>query len=188
MLEKLIDRRSDYEDVHVIKALLLLAKRPSGREKLMKELRMSEASARTMLNNMRRFNLARSTTKGHELTEKGKRLAGKFQKQIEGPKNLGKTSITVSDFNTAYLVRRMAGKIKKGLEQRDVAVRVGADGLTTLVCRNNKLFLAGVESRVPKGIEKLFKTKSGDVILIGSAMNKHKADMAALKTALSLFD
>lgn len=186
MLEKLVDRRSDYQDVHVIKALLLLAKKPLGREGLMKELGLGEASARTLLGNMRKFHFIKPTTKGHVLERVGESFVSKFAKHVEGPKYLGKTSITVSDFNVAYLVRNKARKISRGIEQRDIAVHAGADGLTTLVCKGNELQLAGVKSKVPREIKALFRAKNGDVILIGSAKDRHTADFAALKAALSL--
>ncbi|MGI9012036.1 MAG: DUF4443 domain-containing protein [Nitrososphaeraceae archaeon] len=44
-----------------------------------------------------------------------------------------KSSITVGKFNYVVLVKNIANSIRSGIEQRDVAIKSGAMGATTLL-------------------------------------------------------
>lgn len=47
-----------------------------------------------------------------------------------------KSSITLGKFNYAVLIKNMADAIKSGIEQRDIAIKAGAVGATTLIFKN----------------------------------------------------
>lgn len=186
VIDDSIDTRANYASVHVVKAMLLLGKRMQGRESLMKELMLNEASAKTLLKNLEKKALIKSGYTGSCLTKKGLGFVALFNEKISGPAEIAITGITMSDYNIAYLVRNAAPRIKKGVEQRDQAILMGADGLTTLVYRK-KLFMPGLEKwKIPPELKNIFALKENDIILIGSAKNQRKADLAALNAAINL--
>lgn len=184
MMDIEIDKRAGYTSAHVAKAIMILES-PCGRERLMNELKLNEASARTMLNGLQKNKFVEPTKKGHVLTRKGKRFLEHLKKNIVGPIEVEKNGITMSKYNIAYLVKKKASKIKFGLEQRDQAILLGADGLTTLIYKN-RLIMPGMRWRVPKRLENIFSLERNDVILIGSASDKRIADLAALNSAVAL--
>ncbi len=174
------DRRSGYSEPHILKALLALEE-PIGREKLMKELALNEASVRTMLNFLKRKGLLKSTKRGHEPTEKCKGLLKFLRANIRGPIKLRKMPITVGEKNIAYVVKNRASKIRYGIEQRDQAIIMGAHGMTTII-KKGKIFMPGMKRSISLNID----MDDGDVLLIGSANNEKKAEFAALYAAYLL--
>jgi len=180
-----IDKRSGFHRAHVVKAILLLEK-PMGRKKLMKELNLNEASTRTLIKTLEKNKIIKPSTKGCLLTKKGKKMLKLLKRNIRGPYEVEKSDITISKYNIAYIVRNKSGKINKGIEQRDEAIKIGADGLTTLIY-DKTLRVPGV-GRSVKWLSKKLDIKERDVVLIGSAKDKHTADLAALYNAYLLLD
>ncbi len=189
-VEFFIDNRSGFTRNHVVKALMLLGKNSISRKTVMKELHLNEASGRTLLRSMEKNGLVAASKNGHYLTDKGKSMLSELSFLILGPFPVEKTSINVSKYNVCYVVRKASAKIGKGLEQRDSAIRSGADGLTTLVMKE-KLVIPGMERwSVPAEMQRKFKplAKRGDVLLIGSAKERIVADVATLGAALDLVE
>ncbi|MFC2143515.1 DUF4443 domain-containing protein [Candidatus Aenigmatarchaeota archaeon] len=183
-----IDKRSGYTKVHIIKAMLLMMDAPLGRNKLMKELYINEATARTLLRKLEKNSIVVTTSRGHKLTKKGITLSRKYNTKIKGPYFIKKSNITVSKYNVAFIVKKSSSKIKLGIEQRDKAIKMDADGLTTII-KKSRFIIPSIEHWIiPKYIEKLFSSKcnKGDVVLIGSAKNKETAELAALSAAIEL--
>jgi len=179
-----IDKRSGYSIAHAVKTIMLIGQNHIGRERLMKRLALNEASARTLLRRLEKQGYVTPGTAGHELTEKGKRLFLYVSKNVSGPKIIVDKKIAVSKYNVAYLIRHKTGKIRHGIEQRDQAIPLGAEGLITLVY-DNGLVMPGLKLRVPQ-LNNLFEFKDGDVLLIGSAKTEVLADIAALNSAIRL--
>ncbi len=185
-LKGIVDIRAGYTSVHTVKAVFVLGERQCGRKALMKELSLNEASVKTMLNRMKENGLIDMSYRGSILTKKGCVIFSNMRKNISGPKAIGRNSVTVSKYNIAYLVRNAASRINKGIEQRDQAILMGADGLTTLVYKK-KLFMPGLEKwTIPAEIKGAFDAKENDVILIGSAKKESIADFASLNAALRI--
>jgi Domain of unknown function (DUF4443) len=55
---------------------------------------------------------------------------------IPNETGIQKSSITLGKFNYAVLVKNMTDAIKSGIEQRDIAIKAGAVGATTLIFKN----------------------------------------------------
>lgn len=185
MISGLVDRRAGYSEAHVIMALLLLNEMPHGRFLLMKKLHLNEASSRTLLLKMESNGYSKSSPYGHILTKKGIEFVKKLRKRVIGPINIGKTPLTLWKNNIAYVVRNGAKKVETGIEQRDIAVQLGASGMTTLVYKG-RLFIPNVNRKVPEAVEKLFKLKENDAVLIGSADSEEKASLASLYAAYKI--
>ncbi len=174
------DKRSGYSEPHILKTLLSIDV-SVGREKLMKDLGLNEASARTLLNFLKRKGLLKSTKRGHEPTNKCNEIVKFLKANIKGPIILKKSKITVGEKNIAYIVKKRANKIRYGIEQRDHAIMMGAHGLTTII-KKGKLFMPGMKANINLDVE----MEDGDVLLIGSAKNRHTAELAALYAAYLL--
>ncbi len=185
-LEKLIDVRASYSLYHLVKTMFLLSERPQGRGHLVKELGLGEASVKTLMKKIQQAKIANASTKGLVLAKSGRKLLASFN--FSKPVFLDAGELTVGEKDCAIVVRNAANKIKSGLEQRDAAIKAGADGATVLVCRNGRLEMPLVKRGVAKAEKELrehFAIENGDVILIGTAGNKNKAEEGAFAAVFS---
>lgn len=173
---------------HVRRALELLGEHKRiGRKKLAEELGLGEGSIRTLLSQLKRQGLIKSSRAGHELTAKGKRELGKpleFVRLDAGP-------LTVGRVDVATVVRGAAKQVKLGIEQRDEAIKVGAEGATVLVFEGGRLRFpsdpgAEVNERVARELLSRLKPRASDVIIIGTASDEVTAERGARAAALSL--
>jgi len=188
MLEKMIDVRASYSVIHLLKTVMLFSEKNIGRYGLVKELGLNEASVKTILKNLEKNKIAEPFATGYKLTKSGLILAKKMRRKIPYIAQMPENELMVGKHNTVVVVRNAAKKIKFGLEQRDAAIKAGADGATTFVYKN-KLILPGVNMKI-KEMEKMlgekFKMKNNDVVIIGSASSQQKAEEGALAATLSL--
>jgi len=176
-----------FAEVHIHKALELIAKHGKiGRKELTRELGVGEGSVRTILNQLKKQGLITSSREGHALTTKGKWLLGKPLKFIR----IDVGNLAVGKINVATLVRRAADKVRRGTEQRDEAIKAGADGATVLVFKRGKFqfpdkFLK-VKDSVNEYLLRIFRPSENDVLIIGSASDLFTAENGAKAAANSL--
>lgn len=195
-LKKLIDKRASYSVPHIAKTLFLVEKEPQGRFKLMKELNLGEATVKTLLKNLVKGELLKSTKKGVVLSASGKKLIENIKKKMSYPIKIDAKKYTDSGlyetkFDSAILVKNAAKKIRLGIEQRDVAVKAGAIGATTLIQKNGKLTFPSKSLYIGNFgnyLKKHFDLKDGDVVVICSAASYKVAEFAALEVGLYLYD
>ena len=105
--------------------------------------------------------------------------------------DLDPTDSAIGAYQVALLVRGKADAIGKGIEQRNCAIRVGADGCTTIVCREGSLTLPpdwDVDERTPALASQIrrYGVSDGDVVLIGGSdvsprLASNSAALALLK-------
>jgi DNA-binding PadR family transcriptional regulator len=176
-----------FAEVHVREALELIAEhRRIGRKDLANELRIGEGSMRTVLNQLKKQGLIISSRGGHTLTIKGRHTLGKpleFVKVDAG-------DLTVGGVDVATVVRGAVAKVKRGIEQRDEAIKTGAAGATVLVFKNGKLQFPDrfieVGEKVSETIIKKLKPQEGDAIVIGTADDVVSAEAGARAAARTL--
>jgi DNA-binding PadR family transcriptional regulator len=177
-----------FAETQVRRALELIAENePIGRKRLVEELSIGEGSVRTILDRLKRDGLIKSSRRGHELTARGRRRirakAGKFVQVDAG-------GLTVGRVDIATLVRGAASKVKRGIEQRDEAIKAGADGATVLVFRHGKIRFPDEFARVKRGLAetlvKTFNPRERDVIIIGTAQDPAKAEEGAKAAARAI--
>lgn len=189
MFKNLIDARASYSAVDIVKVLFLLSEKPMGRHQLMEEMKLGEAPVKTLIKRLNKNDLIKRTTKGSILTKKGTLLVNKILENISKPVEIDIDEYTVGKYNFAVLVKKASSKVRSGIEQRDEAIKIGADGATTLVCKNDRLFFPGCDRNVidlEKILHKIFKIENEDVVIIGSGSTKKKAEEASIIVALSL--
>ncbi len=137
--------------------------------------------------------LVENSNAGMWLTTKGKTMYLKLKSIIAGEIDIPKCSIALGKFNHAVLVRGFAYTVKTGIEQRDIAIRNGAIGATTLVFKDDKLMMPDKnldslkkEPQVCDFMITHLKPENEDVIIIVSADDKRTAEMAAKGTVLQM--
>lgn len=176
-----------FAESQVRRALELIAERKwIGRKQLAKELGVGEGSMRTILDRLKKRGFITSSRGGHSITAKGRRELGKALELVR----IDAGDLTVGDIDVATVVRKAAGRIRRGIEQRDDAIKAGADGATVLIFKCGKLqfpdgFL-NIKQKMSDELLKSFRPREGDVIIIGTARDAVKAEAGAKAAARSL--
>lgn len=179
----------------MIKALELIAEKPIGRNRLSKELVLGEGATRTLIERLKDYSLIRVDKTGCILSKKGKELWSTLLMVFPRKVVLEKSGLTLATFNIAMLVKGCGSKVKFGLEQRDAAMLIGAEGATTLVFRSGKLIFPPGDRDVAEDFPRAYrnlvdslKPEENDAVVIGSAGALEKAEYGAIAAAWSLFN
>jgi predicted transcriptional regulator len=188
-----LGRSPSFAEAHVIKALEEIDQRRSvGRLKLSKDLHLGEGEVRTLVKHLKNARLINISKKGISLSPSGRRLLSGLRTLVSEAVEIPSTPLTVGPLNVAVRVEGVKKSVKYGLEQRDAAIMAGARGATTLVFTENRLIMPGtgedVSRNAPSILTSLSKLslKDGDIIIIGSADEKIKAELGAKTAALEL--
>jgi hypothetical protein len=185
-------RLPSFAEAHVVKALEEISQGSIGRLKLSKDLHLGEGEARTLVKHLKNEGLIDVSRTGISLTTVGRGLLSHLKTLLSEPIEVASTPLTVGPFNIAVRVTGMKNSVKKGLEQRDAAIMAGAKGATTLVFTGNSLTMPGTKEEVSKNDPSILTSllrlglNEGDVIIIGSADEKIRAELGADTAALEL--
>jgi len=178
---------------HIFKALQLAKLNGHiSRDSLEKELSLGGGSIKTLVKHLKTTNLIKTSNAGTILTEKGERIISQILLHIPKETVIPQSSITVGKFNYAVLVKNIANSIHSGIEQRDIAIKSGATGATTLLYKDDKFLVPKTnynalaeESKIQKVLVKNLGPNDNDVVIIGSDnTNKQNAEIAAKNAAL----
>lgn len=186
-------RPPSFAEAHVVKALEEIGLQGRvGRLKLSKDLHLGEGEIRTLVKHLKNEELIDVSKSGISLSARGRRLLSRLRDFVSEQLEIPPTPLTVGPFNIAVRVTGMKDSIKHGLEQRDAAIIAGAKGATTLVFTKNRLIMPGTGEDVSENSSSALSSLSrlnlneGDVIIIGSADEKPKAELGAKMAALEL--
>jgi predicted transcriptional regulator len=188
-------RFPSFTEAHVMKALEEINLQKSvGRLKLSKSLHLGGGEIRTLVRHLKNEKLVEISKSGISLSEHGKRVLSDLRTCVSEQLEIPPTPLTVGSFNVAVRVIGMKDAVKYGLEQRDAAIMAGAKGATTLVFSKNKLTMPSVAGAAPRNdpavralLSKL-NLNEGDVIIIGSADEKIRAELGARMAAIRLIE
>lgn len=178
----------------VVKVLRAIAEEGAiGRGKISEKSGLGEGAVRTLLRRLSKAGLVSTSRSGCSLTTKGENLWRKISETIPHLSEIDKNELTFAEHNFVIQVRGAGKKVRKGLEQRDAAVRAGAKGAVTIVYRNKKLALPGLTDDIshsfPKAyrqIMNLMNLKENDVVIIACADTIENAEYGALAAAWTL--
>jgi len=166
---------------------------PMGRKMLAESLHLGEGSARTIIKYLEQASLVKESSSGCELTGKGKVFAEKIWRLLAKQIRLPKNTLVDGEYVYGVLVRGSASKVRNGLEQRDAAVKVGANGATTIICRGGRLIIPPETEPPPEGWDRIaemiyrkFEPQDRDVIIISGADSEDVAERAALAGSWTL--
>ena len=194
LLDKLTERTAPgrtpgFNLAYTLKTLHMIQDGPIGRKQLSETLNLGEGVVRTIVKRLIEEDLVSTSRRGMHLTTKGVSLVNNIRNYIFGSE-FPITDLTVSQVNYAVLIRNGSAAVRTGLDQRDNALLAGAKGASTLVCKNNRLIMPGVEKIISEGIQSIIKQKlnpsEGDAVVIGSADNLLLAEIGAYSAALKL--
>lgn len=183
-----------FNEAHVVKALEIIGKHKTvGRIRMSKELGLGEGTTRTLLKHLKNKGIINSSRHGISFSEEGKKLLFNLRNKLSEGVEVPSSPLTVGAFNTAILVRDSAKAVGSGMEQRDIAIKSGASGATTLIFSDNKLSMPkcvdDVSESMPVLHDKLvakLNPKQNDVIIVGSGETREFAEMGAKMAAIKL--
>jgi len=183
-----------FNEAHVVKALEIIGKCGIvGRIRLSKELGLGEGTTRTLLKHLKNEGITQSSRSGISFSEEGKKLFSDLRSKLSEGVDVPSSPLTVGPFNIAILVRDSAQAVGSGMEQRDIAIKSGASGATTLVFSGNKLSMPTGEQNVSECLPLLhdelvtkINPKENDVIIVGSGENRELAEIGAKMAAIKL--
>ncbi len=187
-------REPSFVEVHVLKALETLGSEDAvGRVRLSRVLGLGEGMTRTLVRHLREEGLVEISRSGVFLSEFGRRVFSELRSRIGGEAVVPGSPLTVGSSNLAVLVRGVGGGVRLGVEERDAAIRVGALGATTLVFRGGRLTVPGVDPDALQNTTPVLdllrsglRPAENDAIVVGSADDRHTAELGAKAAALRL--
>lgn len=150
-----------------------------------------EGAVRAILQRLERMGFIRITNMGVILLPTGSDFLRAMGITLM---ELDHTTSAIGRYQVALLVRGMADRVDKGVEQRDSGLKSGGDGCTTIVCRNGRLILPpewDVDANTPELASKIrsYGISDGDIVLIGgSNTDRTMAAAAANSAALELLE
>jgi predicted transcriptional regulator len=199
MLEKVASKIArgpapSFNEAHVVKALEIIGNYGTvGRINLSNKLELGIGTTRTILKHLKKEGLIVSSRYGFVFSEQGKKLFLNLRSRISGGIEVPNSPLTVGPVGIAVLVRDMAHKVGRGIEQRNTAIRAGASGATTLIFFRNKLTMASKKKHSLKGISEMediivskLNPKENDVIIVGSGENRTNAEIGTIMASLKL--
>jgi len=183
-----IDKRSSYNEIHIIMLLRSLKKKPKGRMPLSKELSLGESTIRTMLNTLKTCRLTKSTTRGETLTKKGQIAVDTINSKISQPYHLDIKAFTLHGNNIGHTLRGHKTQTTNITDIRDSAIKMGAEGLI-LISKEETQKIIGMDDNnieIPKTISSTMTPEKGDTIIITFAKSRNASELAGLGIAIEL--
>ena len=177
-----------FADYHIWKTLMFLDTQiPLGRKKLASMLMIGEGSTRTIINILNEQKYIQIDRSGILLNHKGRQLKESVYFDVAP---VVTSEVTINTCDCAVRIPFASNRITFGCEERDIAIKAGATGATTLVCKNGSLIFPGSDYPVSKNIEDTLRDKmeigNDDVIIIGTANNPRDAECGAVSAALNV--
>ena len=180
-----------FNDANVYWSLHVLSSgKCMGRKRLAQEVGVGEGSMRRIIDTLKEWEFILIKQTGITITRAGM----EFLKQMPiRPMEITVPDIVVGKYQQSVLVLGVANKVKNGMEQRDVGVKMGAQGCTTIVIRDGALMMPpdwNLDEKSPEVaamIRKETNITPDDVLIIGGAEDKCNAVEAAVSAALELF-
>jgi len=186
-------RLPSFAEAHVVLALEDIDDAGTvGRLKLSKDLQLGEGETRTLVRHLKREGMIEISRSGISLSLAGRKMLCSLRAILSEQIEIPSSPLTVGRFNEAIRVKGTKNFVRYGLEQRDAAITAGAKGATTLVFTKKGLTMPGTgevlsetSSPIVAVLSKL-KLNEGDVVIIGSADEKFKAELGVRMAVLEL--
>lgn len=179
-----------FADYHVYRTLLLLSDgRRRGRKQLADAVNVGEGSMRTIVEYLRDKGFVDVKQTGLKISTRGLDFMRTFPIKIE---RLEPSDISIAVRNVAVLVKNRADRISLGIEQRDAAIKAGAEGATTIIIKGGKMLvppdyqLDKEKPDIARGLRKMLSPGEGDIIIVGTAQEYDRAEDGALAAAFAL--
>jgi hypothetical protein len=182
--------------LQLLNALVLIEREgPMGRRTLANALQIKDGVARGLLERLAESDLVSVTEAGVELSKRGKQSLHKFLHQLSVKRIVPlEESDLIPDKPTMNV--HVTGAYRPGMtgiDQRDEAIKAGADGSITVAVLDGKLVippdnknLAVLAPRENARLRNEFKPSGRDLIIIGFGKDESSALAGAMAAVLSL--
>lgn len=176
----------------LLKIVLLIGSRGTvGRRILSRELGIGEGVIRTILSRLKERGYVEMSRDGYRLTEKGKNVYLKLKENLRIIDAIKLKSMRIWKTYSGVLIRGRANRVLNGVEQRDAAIKGGADGAITVKCSEDKLSMPGLEEydeywELLDEVKSIFKPDNGDVIIIVGGKTRRAVRIGVINAALTL--
>ena len=186
-----------FSHLHICDALLVIGDEgPTGRLELSRELGIGEGTIRTIIGRLTKAGIITIAEDGCRLTKKGVTLYHRLRDKLSKVQPVDAHELSLDKTSAAIVVKASGGLVKRGVEQRDAAVRAGATGACTLIYKNGAYLMptGSTDSRLPPNdklariLSELFAPSDNDVLIIASAPKKELAGYGAIAAALTLME
>ena len=183
-----------FTELHIAKAIEIIGRKPIGRLGLSERLGLGEGTTRTLIDRLLEARLAKISKRGCELTESGSLILKDLSSKLGAMTRVSRSPITIGPYDFGILVRKAAKKVNSGIEQRDAAVRAGANGAVTFVFRGHRLLMPPVRNRIVESrgateqILEGFRPRENDVVIIAGADTERLAEDGARAAAWTLLN
>lgn len=198
MLERFVKQKAagptaSFTELHLAKAIDVIGRERIGRLGLSRRLGLGEGTTRTLIDRLLEARLVKISIRGCELTGRGLSIMKDLDSKL-GPKaRVPRSPITVGPYDFGILVRDAANRVSGGIEQRDAAVRAGANGAVTLLFNDDQLLMPSAEGSKTKQspdavgqIVKNFRPEENAVIMIAGGDTERLAENGAWAAAWTL--
>ncbi len=162
-----------------------------GRADISRATDIGEGVVRTIIQRLKSMNFVSVNRYGVGITETGLdfiRTVGITYMRLDH------TDSAIGAYQVPLLIKGKGNRINKGIEQRNCALKIGADGCTTVIYRNGKLLLPpewDIDEKSPDLAAQIrrYPLSEEDVILIGgSDADLRMASKASNSAALALLE
>lgn len=184
-----------FTQVHVARTILTIGDEGQiGRMELSRKLGIGEGAIRTIIKHLTQAEIIAIAKGGCVLTKRGIQIYNSLRSKVSKVSIVDARQLALDKVCAAVLIRSSRRLVKRGVEQRDAAIRAGATGACTLVFQSRGFLMPmgeGEEWRLEQDdvlfqdLEKRFGPKEGDVALIISAADKSLAEHGAMAAALT---
>lgn len=180
-----------FNDANVYWALYVLSDgKRMGRKRLAEEVGVGEGSMRRIIDTLKEWGFILIKQTGITITKAGQAFLNQLPIR---PVSVNLGEAVVGEYQQAVLVLGVANKVVNGMEQRDMGIKVGGAGCTTIVIRDGNLMVPpdwNIDEKDPDLAYKIRKDSGitqSDALVVGGADSRTSAVEAAVTAALSMF-
>ncbi len=180
-----------FNDANVYWALYVLSDgKRMGRKRLAEEVGVGEGSMRRIIDTLKEWGFILIKQTGITITKAGQAFLNQLPIR---PVSVNLGEAVVGEYQQAVLVLGAANKVVNGMEQRDMGIKVGGAGCTTIVIRDGNLMVPpdwNIDEKDPELAYKIRKDSGitqSDALVVGGADSRTSAVEAAVTAALSMF-
>lgn len=186
--------RAVFTQVHVLKALLAIGRFGRvGRGKLGTLTGLGQGEVRTLIKRLKDNQLIVIEAEGCRLSAKGEREYANISSLLRWSGPVRAKTLGLGEHCWAVLFGGAAKSVRYGIEQRDAAIKAGADGAFTSVFRSGRFTIPGEGTDCEKdGPSEPWITvrkvgpHEGDVVVVTGSGSEGDSENGALAAVLTL--
>lgn len=186
--------RAVFTGVHVLKALMAIGRSGKvGRGKLGELTGLGQGEVRTLIKRLRESGFITIEPNGCVLTQKGENEYARIASLLLWSSSVEAKGLNLGEQCWAVVVAGGARKVRYGIEQRDAAIKEGAEGAFTALFRGSRFIVPGEGTDCEKDgpVEPWTKIRDGglhdgDAVVVAGSARDSDSENGALAAALTL--